>query len=251
MHLIALDIGNSRIKAGLFLGEKLEWVKLLTFTDYIGAYISFWTDKYEIDTLAYTNVNSRQMGRILDPSLLLQIRPIEITGSSPGPVRNAYRSPATLGSDRYAAVVGARLKSEKRPLLVIDIGTAITYDYVDAENNYLGGAIAPGINLRLRSLHHYTSRLPLVKQQDEVDFIGSTTQDCIRAGVQYGVICEIEGMIGRYKKEAGDELEVYLTGGTAIWISDHIEVSHRLEMNLVLEGIYHLAQQHRINAQSN
>lgn len=248
MRLIALDIGNSRIKAGLFLGEKLEWVKLLTFTDYIGAYLSFWVDKYFIDTLAYTNVNSRQMNRILEPSLLQQIRTIEITGSTPGPVRNAYRSPATLGSDRYAAVVAARLHVPEEPLLVVDVGTAITYDYVDAENNYLGGGISPGVSLRFRSLHQYTSRLPLVREQDDAVFVGSTTQDCIRSGVQYGVACEIEGMINRYRKLAGDRLHVFLTGGGAEWVSRNLEAAHRLEMNLVMEGIYHLASQHRQHA---
>ena len=241
MRLIALDIGNSRIKAGLFLGEKLEWVKLLTFTDYIGAYLSFWVDKYALDTLAYTNVNARQMNRILEPSLLQQIRAIEITGSTPGPVRNAYRSPATLGSDRYAAVVGARLHEPQHPLLVVDIGTAITYDFVDAENNYLGGGISPGMNLRFRSLHQYTSRLPLVKHQDDIDLVGSTTVDCIRSGVQLGAVCEIEGMIHRYRKIAGDPLAVFLTGGGAEWVTQHLQADHRLEMHLVMEGIYHLA----------
>ena len=246
MRLLALDIGNSRIKAGLFIGEQLEWTKLLTFTDYVSAYLNFWVDKYAIEVIGYTNVNIRQFSRIVELGALSGVELVELTGASPSPIVNAYQSPETLGADRFAAAVGARKMAPDSALLTIDIGTAITYDYVDAENRYLGGGISPGMNLRFKALHQYTARLPLVKEAEEAPFVGRTTEDSIRSGVQFGLKAEVEGVIRRYQELAHPRLTTFLTGGGAAFFANDIQYVDYVSPNLVLEGIYHLVQYHKV-----
>lgn len=242
MNLITLDIGNSRIKSGLFLNGELEWVKFLSFTDYITAYLSFWIDKYDVRLIAYTNVNARQITRLLEMSDGHQARLLEITSNFRGPVLNSYKSPASLGADRFAAAVGAKHKAGDAPALTIDVGTAITYDYVDNDSVYWGGAISPGMELRFKALHQFTSRLPLVKFKEEPAFIGRTTQECIRSGVQNGVAAEIKGFVEQYREEAGPELKVFLTGGGAEAVKEQLSAAvDYFEPNLVLQGIYALA----------
>lgn len=242
MNLITLDIGNSRIKSGLFLNGELEWVKFLSFTDYITAYLSFWIDKYDISFIAYTNVNARQTTRLLEMSDGHQAQLLEITSNFRGPVINSYKAPATLGADRFAAAVGAKHAAGEAPALTVDVGTAITYDYVDNDSVYWGGAISPGMELRFKALHQFTSRLPLVKYKEEPPFIGRTTQECIRSGVQIGVAAEIKGFIGQYREEAGPDLKVFLTGGGAEDVKAYLGGAvDYFEPNLVLQGIYALA----------
>ena len=128
------------------------------------------------------------------------------------PISIAYRTPQTLGTDRLAAVVGAIEKQPNRDILIIDAGTCITYELVNAKGIYLGGNISPGINIRLQSLQEHTGRLPLVKAEGETPDIGFDTQTAIRSGVINGIAKEIDGYIEEFgRKYPG--LFVFLTGG--------------------------------------
>ena len=106
-----------------------------------------------------------------------------------------YKTPATLGLDRLAAVVGAVNIYPKKNVLVIDIGTCMTYDYVDKYNNYHGGNISPGIELRLNAMHHFTSALPLVKRKKNKEMLGKSTKEAIQNGAVLGIKFEIERFI--------------------------------------------------------
>lgn len=137
--------------------------------------------------------------------------------TTPLPVRNAYKTPDTLGSDRLAAAIGAYFTACAQagaavPVLVIDAGTAITYDFVTADGQYLGGNISPGVEMRFKALHHYTSRLPLVSESGEHPDIGHSTETAIRCGVIDGVRHEIQGFISRFCLKH-PRLLVFLTGG--------------------------------------
>ena len=160
MNLI-VDIGNSTVKAAVFDGEKLLVRRRLT--GHLPDALAMLADEFHpIEACAYASVGTEmpqveQMLRHLVPNALLRV-----TGLTPSPLRSAYRTPETLGADRWAAVVGAAKLLPATDLMVVDVGTCITYDYVSAEGTYQGGNISLGLGMRLRALHEQTARLPLV-----------------------------------------------------------------------------------------
>ena len=145
----------------------------------------------------------------------LHIPLLRFTSSTPGPITNRYRTPQTLGSDRLAAAVGARSLKPGKDLLIIDAGTCVTYEVIDALGNYWGGNIAPGMHMRLRALHEFTAKLPLVEAEGAVPGMGYDTDTAIRSGVLRGMKYEIEGYI-RSMRAKYPKLLVFLTGGDKI-----------------------------------
>ena len=140
---------------------------------------------------------------------------MQLTSDTPIPIRNHYRTPLTLGADRIAAAVGASSLKPGKDLLIIDAGTCITYEVIDAQGNYWGGNIAPGMHMRLHSLHEHTAKLPLIAPEGPVPGIGYDTETAIRSGVLRGMKYEIEGYIRSMRKKY-PMLNVFLTGGDEI-----------------------------------
>ena len=157
-------------------------------------------------------------------------------------INNHYLTPDTLGLDRLAAVTGAAHLYPGKNSLVIDGGTCITYDYIDAGANYFGGSISPGVKMRYSALNYYTSALPVV--ETDTDFTaksGNDTMTSIRSGVQNGIKHELEGFIKDYKKD-GEELNVILTGGDGNFFDTLLKNSIfapciKIEPYLVLKGL--------------
>ena len=140
---------------------------------------------------------------------------LRLSPGTPIPITNRYRTPETLGSDRLAAVIGASSLKPGKDLLIIDAGTCITYEVIDARGNYWGGNIAPGMQMRLKALHEFTARLPLVEAEGEVPGMGYDTATAIRSGVLRGMKYEIEGYIKSMRSKF-PHLLVFLTGGDNI-----------------------------------
>ena len=140
---------------------------------------------------------------------------LRLDWQTPIPIRNNYATPQKLGADRLAAAVGAYSQRPGYDTLIIDAGTCITYDFIDAQGNYRGGNIAPGLHMRLKALHTYTAKLPLVEAEGDVPDIGYDTETAIRSGVIEGMRHEIEGYI-RHFKEKYPKLLIFLTGGDYI-----------------------------------
>ena len=155
---------------------------------------------------------------------------LRFTPDTPIPITNRYRTPETLGSDRLAAVIGASSLKPGKDLLIIDAGTCITYEVIDARGNYWGGNIAPGMQMRLRALHEFTARLPLVEAEGEVPGMGYNTETAIRSGVLRGMKYEIEGYIKSMRSKF-PHLLVFLTGG------DHINFDTNIK-NIIFSDKY-------------
>lgn len=134
------------------------------------------------------------------------------SGITPIPIINKYSTPLTLGADRLAAAVGANALSPGRDILIVDVGTCVTFDFVNSAGEYLGGNISPGPTMRLKALNHFTARLPLVERKGSTPDIGVDTETAIRSGVLNGIKYEIEGYI-HYFLAKYPQLFVYLTGG--------------------------------------
>lgn len=210
MNLI-IDIGNTRAKlAVLDRGEVVATVA----TDHDLTALPQLTAQYAcqrgiLSTTAGVTEGAEQRLQVLEFPLL------RLTGTTPTPIKVCYHTPQTLGTDRLAAAVGAWARCPGRHLLIIDAGTCITYDYVDSGGNYLGGNISPGLEMRLTALHRLTARLPQVGREGDVPEIGYNTETAIRSGVVRGILCEIEGVIARFRKKYSS-VSVFLTGGDAI-----------------------------------
>jgi type III pantothenate kinase len=155
---------------------------------------------------------------------------------TPLPITNLYGTPETLGYDRIAAVVGAYDRFPGKDLLVIDAGTAITYEFIDAKGRYHGGNISPGVHMRLKALNQYTSHLPLVSPEGELLPMGKDTETAIRAGVMKGIEYEIRGyIISLRDKYPG--LLVFLTGGDGFSFDSKLKNIIFADRFLVLKGL--------------
>jgi type III pantothenate kinase len=166
---------------------------------------------------------------------------INLDVSTKVPFQNHYKSPETLGVDRIALVSAAVKNYKEHNVLIIDAGTCITYDFINRENKYLGGAISPGIRLRYQSLNNLTANLPLIKTKMPQNVIGNTTEESIHSGIINGIINEIEGTISRYDEKYKD-LTVILTGGDANFLSKRLKSSIFANSNFLLEGLNYILE---------
>lgn len=161
---------------------------------------------------------------------------IELDHQTELPIENLYETPETLGKDRLAAAVGANELFPNQNILVIDAGTAITYDLVSEKNQFVGGNISPGLQMRYKALNHFTGKLPLVSYSDEVQLIGKNTTDAIRAGVQNGIIYEIDRTIELFNTNY-QNLQLVMTGGDSIFFDKKLNYSIFVHFNLTLIGL--------------
>lgn len=232
MHLV-VDIGNTKIKAGLFNGS--EWIhgfhahpKL--FVDQLQQEIN----GYDINqVLSSATGSSKEIVTSLQKlGLIVQV----LDCNTPVPFINKYDTPETLGVDRVALIAAAVHKYPNRNVLVIDAGTCITYDFKTNKEEYLGGAISPGLNMRYRALHNQTAKLPLITFGDAIEKIGKSTSGSIHSGVVNGVCYEIEGTIAWYEKQFGTVLTV-ITGGDGEFLSKTLKNGIFANPNFLLEGL--------------
>lgn len=162
---------------------------------------------------------------------------IDFNYTTPIPIKNNYTTPETLGLDRLACAVGCGEVFPDKNVLCIDAGTCIKYDFLSAESIFYGGAIAPGLQMRLQALHNFTARLPLIHYKGEnIDLIGNSTEKSILSGVINGMIAEITGIISFYKYQFAD-LKVIITGGDAKYFEKKIKNTIFAQPNLVAIGL--------------
>jgi type III pantothenate kinase len=241
MYLI-LDVGKSSIKAGLYSGSILQRHQVYHHMtiETLSLFLQGTKTKHAIvSTVGEPEGIPMKDLRHLFPDLL------ELNHHTALPFLNQYKTPASLGYDRIAGVAGALAEFPGQPILVIDAGTAITFDFLSPEGRYPGGNISPGLSLRFKSLHQFTSRLPWVEYQPGVPLIGHSTEEAILAGVVQGVVFEIEGYISALSLQYPD-LAVVLTGGDAPRLANRIKKAIFASPFLVLNGL-NLILQHNLN----
>lgn len=174
---------------------------------------------------------------------------VELDHNFDVPIKNLYKSPQTLGMDRLAAVVGAQFLCPNRNLLVIDAGTAITYEFIDAEGQYHGGNISPGIYTRFKTLSACCDKLPLIDKDGDVPTFGYDTETAIRAGVMKGMEFEIKGYI-EYMREKYPDLLVFLTGGDNFSFDSNLKSIIFADKFLVLKGLNRILE-YNVKEQGN
>jgi type III pantothenate kinase len=152
------------------------------------------------------------------------------------PLINKYHAPESLGRDRLAAAVFGHHLFPQKEVLVIDAGTCIKCDFINAEAEYLGGSISPGLQMRFWALHNFTEKLPLIELSPYMDLIGKNTTESLLSGVINGSIAEIDGIIDRYK-ETYPEIQVVLSGGDAEYLVSKLKNKIFAVANIVLNGL--------------
>jgi type III pantothenate kinase len=232
MNLV-IDQGNSSVKIAVFDNEIL--CNVFSYKELTINLVKEVFNNYPIHSsilCAVTDVDSS----VKEILMKLSSHFIELDHFTLLPIANHYGTPETLGKDRIAAAVGANYLMPAKNLLVIDMGTAITYDFVSANNEYLGGNISPGIDIRFRALHEFTGKLPLVEPQIPASEYGKNTVEAINAGVIQGIVFEIEGYITLFRQKCPD-LSVFLTGRGSIRFVATLKKPIFAEINLVLIGL--------------
>lgn len=237
--VLLLDIGNSRIKYAVFKQDTL-------FDLIIDSDPDFEKKVYEIFQ-TYTTIRQIVIATVRNQSendfnSLKALAPIHlISRDTTFPFTNCYQTPQTLGIDRMILAAGAALQYPKAAKLIIDAGTAVTYDYLDAQNNYYGGAISPGLQLRFKSLNDYTAKLPLVEANESEIIVGGTTLEAIHSGVVNGLCYEIDGFIESLQNK-NENFIVILTGGDAEFLAKRLKSTIFANPNFLLESLNALYQ---------
>ena len=157
------------------------------------------------------------------------------------PFENLYSTPKTLGIDRIALVSASVEQFSDKNVLIVDAGTCITFDFITLNNQYLGGAISPGLRMRYNALHNFTANLPLLETKTPKNIVGDSTASSMHSGVVQGVLLEIDGAIQKYKLKYPD-LTIILTGGDANFLSKQLKSSIFANSNFLLQGLNYILQ---------
>jgi type III pantothenate kinase len=246
--LLAVEVGNTRIKVAVF--EENILLERFVFTkEELQKNIEIIIDKYEkASDLVVSSVGNIEKEMFLSFEKRLKVH--FINSDMDFPFINLYKTPLTLGIDRMVLASGAVLQFPNQNRLVIDAGTCVTYDFIDEKDNYLGGAISPGIRLRYESLHNYTAKLPLLTLENHEEsstelesqnFIGNSTTESIHTGVINGLVNEIDGFIFQYREQYPNFI-IILTGGDAVFLAKRLKNTIFANSNFLLESLNQLFQ---------
>lgn len=235
MYNLVVDAGNTSIKMFLFdKGEIAHSLKCCAVEDLLSTLESAVpVNSIGKCIVSSVSVEQENIAAVFNPFFRVRLFDSELWF----PINIRYGTPGTLGSDRVAAVVGAYVRYPKRNILVIDSGTAITYDILTAEGEYLGGNISPGLNTRFRALHNFTGKLPLLQVDDSMEgLFGTNTSEAIGLGVQNGILYEVEATVREFSRRF-DNLLVVFTGGDSFFFEKRINFSNFAEPYLVAFGL--------------
>ena len=238
---LVIDIGNTLLKAAIFKNNLL--IVSIEFKDNFELNIERVLDKYPITHSIVSNVSNFNEG--LNYLLSIRTKQILFYESIKIPFTNSYSTISTLGKDRIALVSAASKEFSKENVLIIDLGSCITYDFKNSKNYYLGGSISPGIHMRYKSLNDYTANLPLLNFKNITNFVGKSTEESIHSGVVNGVVQEVNGTISQYKDEF-KEIKIILTGGDSKFLLKKIKNTIFAHSNFLLVGLNFLVESNKI-----
>ncbi|MFC1590703.1 type III pantothenate kinase [Candidatus Omnitrophota bacterium] len=244
MKLLTVDIGNTSINIGLFKGQRLAGkVKLPTgeYRAYNYAIARFLkrcrVKPKEIDAIIISSVVPKALNR-LKPVLRKKIgKNIFVLGKNiKAPIKNKYKKPRQVGQDRLVNAVAVK-EIYGHPAVVIDFGTAVTFDCISKRGDYLGGLILPGIDLSFQALYEKTALLPKVRLYETKKIIGGSTSESIRAGILFGYGAMCDEIVRKIRKVIGKKPVVIATGGNSDLIKKHSNSIQIIDQDLTLKGL--------------
>lgn len=237
---LTIDNGNTSVKVAFFIGSQIVATNRFIRRDarLLQRFISTYKPDTAIVCSTASGSASQHIEQLADERCR---RSLHLTHETPMPIRLGYHTPNTLGRDRIATAVGAwtiaRRLDQNCDVLIIDAGTAITYDLVTADGCFVGGNIAPGLSLRFKALHEHTGRLPLVEPGDDLPTVGYDTETAIRSGVMLGLLGEVRSYIADLKL-SHPTLMVFITGGDGKWLHTQLgDKDYIYSEHLAAEGL--------------
>ena len=231
MRNLILDFGNTQLKYGVFEDNRLKQQGVVADLDALEKLV----EKLKPENVAISSV-SLPADEVVK-TLGVKGQKVVLTHETNLPITNLYETPETLGKDRLAAVLGAFYLFPKTDCLVIDAGTCITYDFLDASGNYHGGLITPGLKMKFKAMHTFTQRLPFLEQPAFVPALsGKTTAQAMQSGVYNGTLAEAQGIQQQYAKESKN-LVTIVCGGDAAFFETNLKGRIFAIPELVLLGL--------------
>jgi type III pantothenate kinase len=231
---ICIDWGNTLVKAAIFNSGKLVEVKLIAVADAAHT-IAAMMQEHRPEAGIFCSVvdNTATVEQTMQAQLS---RFIKLDSNTRLPIMNAYHTPETLGADRLAMAVAAQSLYPNKNVLAISAGTCITYNFVQKNGTFRGGSIAPGLHMRLKSMHEFTDKLPNVSLDGELLLLGYDTPTCMRSGAVFGMTAEVDGMITQYESQYTD-FNAVLTGGDAPLFASRLKSKIFADPDLLLKGL--------------
>ncbi len=233
MNLI-IDVGNTLVKFAVFQQNTLLEKKTVEGKNALKAFKKIIKDFPFLKNAVVSYVG--KLEKTVFDAINAELKLLVLDQDTKLPFKNMYKTPQTLGVDRIALVSASVKEYSNSNVLIIDAGTCITYDFITKDNEYLGGAISPGIRLRYTTLNTFTANLPLLSTEMPEQLIGDTTASSIHSGVVIGILKEIDGVIDEYQQEYED-LTVILTGGDSDFLSKQLKNGIFANSNFLLEGL--------------
>jgi type III pantothenate kinase len=237
--ILTIDVGNTQIKSAVFEQDTLIEKFVFLLSDF---QISIEKILKKFDKISVLVISS--VGKLENDALNVfsdKVKIYVINRDKVFPFVNNYATPNTLGIDRAVLASGAVLQYPNQNRLVIDAGTCVTYDFIDAQNVYHGGAISPGIRLRYEAMHNYTAKLPLLELEEPENLVGNSTKESMHSGVVNGLTFEIDGYIDGLKSQ-NENFIIILTGGDANFLAKRLKNTIFANSNFLLESLCYLYQ---------
>jgi type III pantothenate kinase len=232
MNLV-IDVGNTQIKIGVYDGHVLVHRENFDVSNWEAAFEKLYKE-FHIEKGILSHVSRLDTDVINELKGKLDVMLLD--RNTKVPFENLYSTPDTLGVDRIALAAASATKHPGEPVLVIDAGTCITFDFVNKNNQYTGGSISPGIQMRYRAVNEFTANLPLLTPENEIPELGDSTDRAIHKGILGGVVNEIDGVIEEYTSK-NETLTVVLTGGDANFLANNIKSGIFATPNFLLDGL--------------
>lgn len=229
---LAIDLGNTFAKTGLFDEDTLLEIHWKLSLDDLAAYVQRVNPEYMIiSSVSYSFIELLQLFNGVKTEIVF------LNSTTPLPIVKNYDTPDTLGADRLAAAIGATVLYPVQNNIVIDMGTCITYDLIDAQHIFQGGIISPGMQMRFKAMNTFTKRLPLLEAPSETPaLIGKSTTTAMQSGVMNALVAEINGLIEQYRSDL-TKINVIFCGGDATFFANRIKYPNFVVPELVLIGL--------------
>jgi type III pantothenate kinase len=237
MNTLCFDFGNTRLKIAFFQNAKLAEVIVIE-NDEI-ATIGSILEKFDAQKTILSSVINHNPG--IETLLAKKTKFHKLNHLSRLPFTTPVGKPETIGADRLALAAAAVYFFPKQHNLVIGMGSCITYNFINADHEFLGGGISPGMEMRMRSLNQFTAKLPIVKPDGNVPLVGYDTVTNILSGVVMGIANEIDGFIVTYKERYGN-FNVHLTGGDLVYLAPHLKNQIFADPELIFKGLYAISE---------
>ena len=237
MNTLCFDFGNTRLKAALFQNSKL--IEIFIFENDGAEIIGSVLKNFDIQKTILSSVidHDPEIENLLSSKTKFH----KLNHLSRLPFTTPVGKPETIGADRLALSAAAVYFFPKQHNLVIGMGSCITYNFINADHEFLGGGISPGMEMRMKSLNQFTAKLPIVKPDGNVPLVGYDTVTNILSGVVMGMANEIDGFINAYKERYGN-FNVHLTGGDLVYLAPHLKNQIFADPELIFKGLYAVSE---------